>query len=92
VILISSLGLAITFPQFLHLVTSNGSYIGIMTLTFGAGLSGCMHAYAMNKKLDRLIGQKAAEKVGKGWGTNKLVFIVLLMLRKQYVGKEYKLI
>jgi len=21
----------------------------------------------MNKKLDRLIGQKAAEKVGKGW-------------------------
>ena len=37
-ILINSFGSAIIFPHFLHLVTSNGSYMGIITLTFGSGL------------------------------------------------------
>jgi len=32
-ILINSFGSAITFPHFLHLTTSSGSYIGIETLT-----------------------------------------------------------
>jgi len=36
VILISSLGSAITFPHLLHLDTCKGSYIGIKTLTFGS--------------------------------------------------------
>ena len=31
---------AITFPHFSHLETSNGSYIGIKTLTLGSG-EGC---------------------------------------------------
>jgi len=26
----------------------------------------------MNDKLDKLIGQKVAEKIGKGWGTNNI--------------------
>ena len=39
-ILTNSLGSAITFPHFLHLTTSSGSYIGIRTLTVGSEL-GC---------------------------------------------------
>ena len=37
-ILINSFGSAIILPHFLHLVTSNGSYIGIKTLTLGSGV------------------------------------------------------
>lgn len=37
---ISSFGSAIIRPHFLHSKTSNGSYIGIITLTLGSGL-GC---------------------------------------------------
>jgi hypothetical protein len=36
----NSLGSAIILPHFLHLATSNGSYMGIITLTLGSG-EGC---------------------------------------------------
>jgi len=44
----------------------------------------------MNKKLDRLIGQKAAEKVGKGWALTTFLRETWGSAKEELVNKIVK--